>query len=142
MRAASGQAISSSNASEAARKTLQLAGRSADILRMKTLIFVFLLLALTGAAVWTKPSRGSFKAVIQQQLAADADKDAADLYMARLRYVDRFLCVTIERPNDNKVLSVGAFGRWYNTLEENQTIAGMLENAPLESMLQQVVEGS
>lgn len=87
---------------------------------MKTLLILILVVALSSAAFFTRPSRADFETfIVQQSTRGDTnffstgwDKMQAESFAKSVDFNDRFLWVDVQQ--NGTTIYTGAFSHWFN----------------------------
>ncbi len=87
---------------------------------MKSLIIFVLLVALCGAAFFTRPSKADFENYVVQQstkgdtnfFSAGWDKMQAESFVNNVQFNDRYLWVDVQQ--NGTTIYTGAFSHWFN----------------------------
>jgi len=87
---------------------------------MKTILIILLLIALSAAAFFTRPSQGDFNAYVKGQIPDKPRgfwdkvlnrKPDSEQFLDGCTFKDRFVYVQVEK--DGQVIYTGAFDHWF-----------------------------
>lgn len=109
---------------------------------MKSTLIVVLLIALLGAAFYTRPSEADFTRYFEsRQTAGDSnmvkagwDQLKADQFVKGCTFNDRLLWVDVQK--DGRTIYTGAFSHWFSRAQVANDIATAkqkIENVRIES---------
>lgn len=87
---------------------------------MKSILILILVVALSAAAIFTRPSKADFENYIVQQstkgdtnfFSAGWDKMQAESFVKDVEFNDRFLWVDVQQ--NGTTIYTGAFSHWFN----------------------------